>query len=137
MTGTFGYELDPSLLTDEEKEEIKKQIAMVKQYHPLLSNGDYYRLTNPFANERYAAWEFASPQKDKALLCFVLLRAEANPSVIYLKCRGLDENAVYQINGEGAFGGDALMNAGVRVPILRNDYQSFIFSIEKIEDIQA
>src|SRR5699024_10114595 len=30
MFGTFGYELDPTQLTDEEKEEIKKQVAFVK-----------------------------------------------------------------------------------------------------------
>ena len=59
MAGTFGYELDPAKMTDEERREIREQIVEYKKYAQLVQNGLYYRLSNPFAEE-IGAWEFAS-----------------------------------------------------------------------------
>ena len=57
--GTFGYELDPAKMTDEERREIREQIVEYKKYAQLVQNGLYYRLSNPFAEE-IGAWEFVS-----------------------------------------------------------------------------
>src|SRR5699024_10804683 len=46
--GTFGYELDPNRLTEEEKEEVKAQITFMKQYRHLIQYGTFYRLLSPF-----------------------------------------------------------------------------------------
>ena len=51
MAGTFGYELNPSLLSDEEKEEIREQIKTFKKYEMLINEGTYWRLTSPFEDE--------------------------------------------------------------------------------------
>ena len=55
MAGTFGYELNPALLSDEEKEEIREQIKNFKKYEMLINEGTYWRLTSPFEDE-VAAW---------------------------------------------------------------------------------
>ena len=47
MAGTFGYELNPALLSDEEKEEIREQIKTFKKYEMLINEGTYWRLTSP------------------------------------------------------------------------------------------
>ena len=51
MAGTFGYELNPALLSDEEKEEIREQIKTFKKYEMLINEGTYWRLTSPFEDE--------------------------------------------------------------------------------------
>ena len=43
MAGTFGYELNPALLSDEEKEEIREQIKTFKKYEMLINEGTYWR----------------------------------------------------------------------------------------------
>ena len=42
MAGTFGYELDPAKLTEEEKAEVRTQIETFKKYYSLIQDGTYY-----------------------------------------------------------------------------------------------
>ena len=44
MAGTFGYELNPALLSDEEKQQIREQIKTYKKYETLINEGTYWRL---------------------------------------------------------------------------------------------
>ena len=55
MAGTFGYEMNPALLSSEEKEEIRTQLATYRRHQELIREGDYYRLSDPF-KEDVAAW---------------------------------------------------------------------------------
>ncbi len=48
MSGTFGYELNPENLSDDDKEKIRLQIARRKEVAELIHSGKYYRLTSPF-----------------------------------------------------------------------------------------
>ena len=50
MAGTFGYELNPALLSDEEKEEIREQIKTFKTVS--YTHLDVYKRKG-----RYAAWQ--------------------------------------------------------------------------------
>ena len=78
MAGTFGYELDPAKLTEEEKEEIRKQIGRFKEYYELIQRGDYFRLTAPSEERHYAAWEFVSPDQKEALVSVVASKVRTN-----------------------------------------------------------
>lgn len=51
MQGTFGYELDLSKMTDEEKKMAGEQIAFFKEHGRLFQFGDYYRLTHHLKTE--------------------------------------------------------------------------------------
>ncbi|MBR1911521.1 MAG: alpha-galactosidase, partial [Treponema sp.] len=44
LAGTFGYELDITKLSSEERAIIPEQISMYKRYNELIRTGDYYRL---------------------------------------------------------------------------------------------
>ena len=55
MSGTFGYELNLMKLSEEEKQEIREQIAEYKSYAPIIQNGLYYRLSDP-TTEEICAW---------------------------------------------------------------------------------
>ena len=88
MAGTFGYELDPLKLSEEEKDQIREQIRTFKGYYDLIQQGEYYRLTNPFVDEVYNAWEFARADGSEALVSVVATKLYANEAPVYVKLRG-------------------------------------------------
>ena len=124
MAGTFGYEMDPNKTSPEEKEAIKEQVAFFKEHYDLIQRGDYYRLTDPFQNGPYTAWEHVSPDRREALVSLVSGTIHAAAPFYTLQLKGLDPQLTYQVNGEGIWPGDVLMNAGYPLPVFWNDYQS-------------
>ena len=47
MSAVFGYELDLTKLTVEEKQAVKEQVSLYKKIRPLVQFGDFIRLKNP------------------------------------------------------------------------------------------
>lgn len=125
MAGTFGYELDITKLSEDDKEMVKVQVEEFKKYYDLIQNGDYYRLTDDGSKSPYVAWEFAAADQREALLNVVVLRAKANPMLHTVLVKGLKPDAVYRVEGtEEEYLGAALMSGGYPVPVLWDDYQS-------------
>lgn len=125
MAGTFGYELDITKLSEDDKEMVKVQVEEFKKYYDLIQNGDYYRLTDDGSKSPYVAWEFAAADQSEALLNVVVLRAKANPMLHTVQVKGLKPDAVYRVEGtEEEYLGAALMSGGYPVPVLWDDYQS-------------
>jgi alpha-galactosidase len=60
MHGTFGYELDPAKMTDEELDACLKQTEIYRKNQSLIFGGDYYRLSAPNDGDIFSAWEFVS-----------------------------------------------------------------------------
>ena len=48
MSGNFGYELDLTAFSEQEKEEVREQVKLYKEIRHLVQFGDFYRLRNPF-----------------------------------------------------------------------------------------
>lgn len=134
MTGAFGYELDPTKLSEEEKQEIRKQLDDYKENWELYTFGTLYRIMdNPHQGKEYA-WLLVSEKKDRAVLTYVLKSPTANAPVTYLRLRGLDENAMYRLSGySNIFSGQALMNGGISMPKLRGNHPFVKFFINKCE----
>ncbi len=130
MSGTFGYELDLSKCTREEQEIVREQVAQFKAYYDLIQNGDYYRLSDPFQDGPFTAWEHVSPDKKEALASLVTGPFHGAPPFLALRFKGLDPHLNYQINGEGSWPGDVLMQVGCPVPMLPGDYQALQFHLE-------
>lgn len=125
MAGTFGYELAPEKLSEEEKEEIKEQITQYKKYAELIQQGNYYRLSNPF-QDAYAAWMFASENRQQVLLNVVMLEMHGNMTVTYVKLKGLRPDAVYEDVKTGrCYSGSALMKAGIPIPVDMGEYLAY------------
>lgn len=125
MAGTFGYELDLGVLTEEEKEEVKEQIKDYHAYGKLIQTGDYYRLSNPTKDET-AAWAFVSEDKKEVLLNVVMLKVHGNMTVNYIKLRGLDPEACYREEKTGkCYNGGALMEAGYSLPVECGEYLAY------------
>lgn len=129
MNGAFGYELDLSKLDKSELGEMKKQIEFYKNNRELVMTGDYYRLLNPFTS-RHSAWMYVSEDKSRALVYYVVKDTRPENETVYLKLKGLDENAKYIINGETK-SGRTLMNYGIVVDKAERDGDNMIFELEK------
>lgn len=133
MTGAFGYELALEKLSQEDKQEIKKQITLYHQTAPLLQNGRYYRLSDPM-QEEYAAWMVVDADKSQALLSVVVLNIHGNMPVLYVKIDGLDEKREYRDRMTGTiYNGDALMAYGLPVSLQSGDYQAYQVFLEAAE----
>ncbi len=133
MWGTFGYELDPTRLTEDDKTLIKEQIAEYHKYYDLIRYGDLYRLISPWDGQRRVVWEIVSPDKSGALVTSVSTRYNAMER-FFLKLRGLDPEKNYKnsYNGEtnsGAF----LMYSGINLTNApHGDMQSFKVYFEEV-----
>lgn len=133
MSGTFGYELDLTKLTGEEKEEIRGQIAEYHRYAPLIRNGLYYRLTDPFHSE-IGAWEFVSEDTSEALLNVVMLEIHGNMTVNYVRLKGLERGRMYKEEKSGrVYPADALMEAGLPLPVEIGEYKAYQMHFVKVE----
>ncbi len=130
MHGTFGYEMDLSKCTRSEKEIARRQTAFFKEHYDLIQDGDYYRLSDPFQNGPYTAWEHVSHDKKEALVSLVTGSFRGAPPFLTLRVKGLSPELNYQINGEGSWPGDVLMQVGCPLPILQGDYQSLQFYLK-------
>lgn len=127
MTGAFGYELSLEKLTKEEKEQVKEQIRQYKEYEDLISNGDYYRLSNPY-QDSLAAWMFVSKDRRSVLLHVVLLEIHGNMTVSYVKLKGLLPEAYYEEKTDKkCYQGSTLMQAGIPLPVEMKEYPAYQF----------
>ena len=125
MAGTFGYELDITRLSQEEKDMVKIQVEEFKKYYSLIQQGDYYRLTDDGRKSPYVAWEFAAEDGTEALLNVVTLRVREYAMPYTVRINGLKPEAVYEVEGTGEkYSGAALINGGYLLPVIWDDYQS-------------
>ena len=130
MSGNFGYELDLTKFSEEEKKEAKLQILEYKELRELIQYGDMYRLLDPFKGNE-TAWMFVSEDKSEAFISYFKVLAVPNEPVTKLILRGLDPSVDYKVKGkEGLYGGDELMYAGLNIPELNGDYCSVTWRIK-------
>jgi len=133
MSGNFGYELDLTAFTEEEKDEVKRQIKQYKDLRTFIQSGDMYRLQSPFEGNT-AAWQFISEDGRDVFAAYFRILCEVNPGISRMKFTALDENAVYEIVGDSEgkrYSGDELMNVGLAVD-LWGDFQSRTWRLRKI-----
>ena len=134
MSGTFGYELNPALLSAEEKAEIRTQLAKYREHQELIREGSYYRLSDPFQDE-ISAWMVVSENQEQALVSVVRLSAEANAPATYVTLKGLAEDTFYLDKTTGkVYPGAALMEAGMLLPVAGREYEAYQIVLQKVEE---
>lgn len=117
--GTFGYELDITKLSEEEKTTVKEQTSFFKEKRQLIQNGKFYRLLNPFESNE-VSWMVVSEDQREALVGYYKVLARPNDKYYRIKLKGLDPDKLYSIEGkETTHYGDELMNIGI---VLAEDY---------------
>ena len=132
--GAFGYELNPSLLSEDEKKFIRKQVQTYKKYQQLILKGDLYRLKNPFESEEFG---FQLISKDKEEVLIVLMRQQTmgvTMPMTLVKPKALDPNKCYKImDSEKVFYGKTLMNAGLDISYENIDYATKVIHLIAVE----
>jgi len=111
----FGYELDVSKLTDDEKEQIKEQILLHRRIEDMIYNGTFYRISSPFENE-YCCWQTVSADKSQSFIMFASQKVTANRGGVFAKLCGLDPEKEYTVKPLGIkLHGKTLMNFGIPI----------------------
>lgn len=139
MAGNYGYEVDLTKFTPEEKALAIKQVSFYKSVRELVQKGDQYRLLSYTAGG-CGAWMYVSKDGSKALVTHV--RSLAKPYAPYgrLLLGGLESDAMYEITlmenqepGQSfkAFG-EFLMVLGLEVTNKFGDFLSQQWTITKL-----
>jgi alpha-galactosidase len=134
MFGTFGYELDITKLTDEEKELVKVQCESYHKYYNVIHNGEMFRLISPFERKRdSAAWMYVTEDKSEAIVFYGVIRTTLYmPHVI--RMRGLDPDKKYVDLESGAvYSGNTLMNAGINLARKMTDFETVIIHLKEVK----
>ena len=128
--GAFGYELDLSSLSAEEKQLIKEQIRSYRQSEALIQRGDLYRIRSPFEGNEFCV---AVVSKDKSCAIVTGMQIHSVPADTdhRLRLAGLDPAKRYVIKELGiAARGDTLMHAGVLLPRVF-DFDAWVWHINE------
>ena len=123
MMGNLGYELDLTSLSDEEKAAIADQVKLYKELRPVVQLGRQYRLINPDVGSNEAAVQFN--YEDQTIVTYVRVLSVVETMETTLKLKGLEEEELYELQGNGAvYSGAELMYAGITMNLPQGDYLS-------------
>lgn len=130
LPGQFGFELDLSLLSEEEKKIAAEKIIQYKELREVFHKGDLYRILTP-ENGRLAVNEFIADDGKTVAVCIYSLKGTPNNGFEYFMLQGLDANGIYEDENGNKFPGDFLMNVGIRF-CNQHDYISEIKVYKKV-----
>lgn len=139
MFGAYGYELDLNELSVKEQEVVKQQILFMKKHRRLLQYGTFYRIHNPFTEQK-AAWIMVSEDKSRAMLGYYRILGTPNKSWDRVYVKGLDEDKIYRVNEDDnqVYYGSELMYAGFMLEYTgergsNRDFTSELYYFEALE----
>ena len=130
LAGTFGYELDPRKISEEDRAKIPGQIADYKKYAALIREGDYYRIASYQKNHLFDCYEIVSKDQSEAVVFFIQVLNEPNYRSRKLHLQGLNPKASYVIDGK-VYLGETLMSAGLIRQRIWGDFKAEIIEINK------
>ncbi len=148
LSGTFGYELDITKLSEEDKAAIPEQIARYKKFSPMVRSGDYYRIESDSQTRGFDAWQIVSKDMKQSFVTIVQVNAIAFSHSRIIRLQGLKADSNYRIEFIGQdtendvktseeFGnvlsGSLLMNAGIPVHNMGGDFRSKLIYLEEAD----
>ena len=135
LPGCFGYELDLTRLTPEEKAMIPTQLEEYRKFGPVFHDGDYYRLASFRENHSYDALMAISKDRKTAVIDYVEVESRARFRAVRLNPAGLAENLYYRSSLTGEVrSGAGWMYAGLLAPRLEQDYSSALIVLTAVEE---
>ena len=131
LAGSFGYELDVTAMTEEEKEEVKGQIEEYHKFYDLIHFGELYRILPP--NREECAWCYVAEDKSEALLTFVCIHNRPRVRRRTVSFRGLDPNKLYTDEKGTVRPGSVWMKAGVNRAEVMKDFTTFKVHLTEVK----
>ena len=139
LSGTFGYELDITKLSDDEHSQVQKQVQNYKDYSHIVRDGDYYRIASYRENNEFDCWASITKDKKQALVTFVQVLNHPNYKSRFVKIPGLAQDKKYKVTYVDEdqtklppviLTGETLQNAGLYIPRPWGDFGSILIYIE-------
>ncbi len=131
--GATGYELDTTTFTDEDKEQIKKQIADYKNISDLILNGDLWRIDDPQTSNFFGFMVVSEDKKQGFLTVYRRMGSVNNPTK-YFKPAGLDKDTMYRIDELGiTVKGSTVMNLGLPIRIPMGDFKTSTYHFTAVK----
>jgi len=132
--GVFGYELDPTRLTDAERGEVADQVAFYRQHRDVFQRGRFVRLDGPFEGDRdRVGWMVVAEDRRRAVVGAYRILNRPSPGPERLRLRGLDPGVAYRLTtwparddsiaraNSGERSGAELMAAGLSLALDRDE----------------
>ena len=129
MGGSFGLELNPEDMDEEERAQIPAVMDLAERINPVVVGGDFYRLALP-EDTSYPAGQFISADGTRVVLFVFQTRATVNDAWPWFRLQGLDKAARYTVDGNQTVSGATLMNVGIQVRF-EGDLDSKVLIIDK------
>lgn len=131
LFGTYGIEMNPCLLSESEREEVREVNEIYKKYHcEVIQNGDLYRLASPFEGN-YTSMMSVSKDKSKALVLFANVLKENN-RYRFIKLKGLDPDKRYSNSHDGKIhDGRYYMQIGLNFTAWLEEFTTFLVVLEE------
>ena len=126
----LGYELDLTKCTEEEKDEIRRQTAEHIAERSRFLDGTFYRHDVPTDN--YIMWSVVTKTECLA----VIFQKFFDPLCSHGRFRllGLDPEGDYMdTESQKVYGGDELMQIGVTVPLVKEDFHAFVIHLKRVD----
>ncbi len=130
--GPTGYELDPTLFTDEDKELVSAQIKAYKEDRDLVLEADLFRTDNPFEGNYFGFMQVSKDKSRAKLTCYRRMNSKDEVKFVYPK--GLDPNKRYYIpEREQTLLGSTVMYAGIQPYFSPRDFVTRVFHFIEVE----
>lgn len=125
LSGTFGYELDITKISQEDRNMIPKQIAMYNKYNDLIRG--VHRIGNSFENPEFYCVKYVAKDKSEALVVYVQVLNRPNYHSRRIRLKGLRKNAFYRNEETNeVYSGSTLMNGGFLIKGLWGDFKCIL-----------
>ncbi|KAK2040662.1 melibiase [Colletotrichum somersetense] len=130
MGGSFGLELNPAEISEEDKAQIPDLMALSERVNPIVIRGDLWRLNLP-EDSNWPAAMVISEDGSQAVLFYFQIRSLFNHALPRLRLQGLDPAASYSLDNNGTYSGATLMSTGVQYDF-EGDYDSRVVMIQRV-----
>ena len=134
MAANMGFELNIDKMSREDRKVVMEQIDHYHQIKEVVCFGDLFRLVSPF-DGMDTAWMYVTPNQEKAAVFYYKSLATPNQALFRLKLQGLNPEKMYRVNNNaGTYYGDELMQIGLTLPLITNDFSSLLYWLEACEE---
>ena len=130
--GEFGYELDVTKISEEDKRLIPQQVVLYHKYNEIIRSGDYYRLLSYGEQGKFDAWQVVSKDKSESIVFVIQVLNRPNYHSTRLRLKGLSETEMYNIEGQDQeLSGGALMHAGILIEPMSGDFKGKLIYLKR------
>ncbi len=102
MMSSLSVSMSLGEIPEEQREELKRTIALCKEVRPTVQKGDLYRLVSVY-DKPYGVYEYLSKDKKRAVVFIIGINMQFASVPDRLRMLGLDPQASYRVTGHSTY----------------------------------